>query len=689
MPEWQSPIPAPDVSLNTRMFTSAHASLLTASHDLQVRDEVSTILQSMLSDIETQNTLKSQYNHQTQIQQLQSQLHNCQLELQERRAYQQNSILERQNVGDLFVSELFVLSQTLQELHSWKEQHEVKIQEYDVLKEKLTRAEESIRTFQRSNSLNANANMNDNMNDNMNENTNLTSNNVSTSAVVLNNNSNDNKGTSLSEIASRKEVSNLTISDVPTSTPDPKEQDVPPNNLNPLDDTKKEDPVPNNLTSEEPKPTSPKKSPKSTIKKERTKEKKKEPKKKKKYPKASFTALNDLVLLEIFAFLDAVEVIQSAQVNKAFYTKVNTMFGNVSSVDTPEDSVVLLEEESDSDSDSDSESSSSSSEEDETSSDDEEEEKEEVKPPSSTSIAPTIVALPPKTNSTASFGSSNSSKTQNQARAAMISNNPLSTMFSNMLQPKPNGTAPTNNNVNTSPTMDTSNSITSSTPSQNNPTTSSASTGLTSNMANSMTSKLSPSELSVIISMTEKISRLSAEKEDLSARLEGTEAVKEFLISKVRDAELALAQKSSESLAITQQTSSDQEVISFLDGRVRELERLYKACTSEKSKAVEEIQTLQKQSMKKTKVIEDMLQFERQQLATQETEWKMTKKVLVKEVKHCRAQIATLTAELDSMYHQKERLKQALLSLNGGGGSSNIGLSIDKSPRTNRIVGER
>merc|ERR1712194_656776 len=111
--------------------------------------------------------------------------------------------------------------------------------------------------------------------------------------------------------------------------------------------------------------------------------------------------------------------------------------------------------------------------------------------------------------------------------------------------------------------------------------------GLTASMANSMTSKLSPSELSVIISMTEKISRIAAEREDLAARLEGTEAVKEFLISKVRDAETGLAKKDSESLAIIQQSASDQEVISFLDGRVQGLESVYHDCSIAK-KEVEE-----------------------------------------------------------------------------------------------------
>jgi hypothetical protein len=47
-------------------------------------------------------------------------------------------------------------------------------------------------------------------------------------------------------------------------------------------------------------------------------------------------------------------------------------------------------------------------------------------------------------------------------------------------------------------------------------------------------------------------------------------------------------------------------------------------------------------------------------------EWKSTKKVLVKEVKHCRAQIMTLEAERDGTREENQRLKEALLSLGVG-----------------------
>ena len=196
--------------------------------------------------------------------------------------------------------------------------------------------------------------------------------------------------------------------------------------------------------------------------------------------------------------------------------------------------------------------------------------------------------------------------------------------------------------------------------------------GLTASMADSMADKLTPTELAVIISMTEKlrqrdkdIKRLTAEREDLAARLEGTEAVKEFLIGRVQKTEAELKKSADAAVLFGQQTASDQEVIAFLDGRVQELERTSKATSENKNKLDSLLKQSRDQNDKRQKVLEDMLQFERQQLAEQEKEWRSTKKVLVKEVKHCHAQIATLKAERDSFQQQNQQLKQALLKRNG------------------------
>jgi len=192
-------------------------------------------------------------------------------------------------------------------------------------------------------------------------------------------------------------------------------------------------------------------------------------------------------------------------------------------------------------------------------------------------------------------------------------------------------------------------------------------------MANSMADKLTQAELAVIIRMVEQIrskdreiAKIAAEREDLAARLESTEAVKEFLISRVKDAERSLKIKEEEAAKTLQQFTSDQEVIGYLDYRVKELERMWKE-SEEKFTAINtEYLDFKSKAQKRQIVLEDMLQFERQQLADSECEWKATKKLLVKEVKHCRAQLLALQAERGSFRHKNAQLKQALLTMNSG-----------------------
>jgi len=195
-------------------------------------------------------------------------------------------------------------------------------------------------------------------------------------------------------------------------------------------------------------------------------------------------------------------------------------------------------------------------------------------------------------------------------------------------------------------------------------------------MANAIADKLTPAELNVILKMTEDlrakdklIVKTKAEREDLAARLEGTEAVKDFLISKVRDTERSLKKCQEDTVKIMQQTSSDQEVISFLDSRVKELEVSLQRVTAELKAKTEEFQKADAKAKERQKIVEDMLQFDRQQLADSEREWRSTKKVLVKEVKHCRGQLLALQAERDSYRQKNLQLKQALLSLNTAGSS--------------------
>jgi len=200
---------------------------------------------------------------------------------------------------------------------------------------------------------------------------------------------------------------------------------------------------------------------------------------------------------------------------------------------------------------------------------------------------------------------------------------------------------------------------------------------LNAKVAQSMASKLSDAELAAIISMTDKLSKLEKEvhslrneKEMFAGKLEGTEAVKQFLIGKVRDVEVKLQRSKDDEIKIAQQIASDQEVIAFLDSRVQELEHQTETLTLEKTGTQAGFDDLKVSSSKKITMLSDMLKYEREKLREDEGDWKATKKVLVKEVKSCRAQILALQAERDGLKEQNDMLKRAFVSTGNGGGKS-------------------
>jgi len=188
-------------------------------------------------------------------------------------------------------------------------------------------------------------------------------------------------------------------------------------------------------------------------------------------------------------------------------------------------------------------------------------------------------------------------------------------------------------------------------------------------MANSMASKLTDAELNAIVLMTDRLKqkesladRLLKENEALRAQMDGAEAMKDFLISRVSEMEQSLTVSEDNEAKVAQQIASDQEVIAFLDGRVQELEAEARRLEAEKATAASDLKRVKEQAEQKSVVMGDMLQFERERLAEQERDWKTTKKLLVREVKNCRAQIVALTAERDGLREQNEMLRSAVIS---------------------------
>ncbi|KAL3800534.1 LOW QUALITY PROTEIN: hypothetical protein ACHAW5_001993 [Stephanodiscus triporus] len=189
-------------------------------------------------------------------------------------------------------------------------------------------------------------------------------------------------------------------------------------------------------------------------------------------------------------------------------------------------------------------------------------------------------------------------------------------------------------------------------------------------MANSMASKLTPAELSIILRMREKLQKCEAdaikwrvEKEDAEANLASVEAVKEFLVTRVRDTERVVQAQKEEMREVQKKSLEDQEVIVFLDERVKELERVVEELKSKEATIKKETSDIVTKNEKKSRVLSDMLRFEREQIAANEKEWKTAKKLLVKEVRSCRARIVALEAEIEGCSQQNAQLKRGLLAL--------------------------
>ena len=189
-------------------------------------------------------------------------------------------------------------------------------------------------------------------------------------------------------------------------------------------------------------------------------------------------------------------------------------------------------------------------------------------------------------------------------------------------------------------------------------------------MANSMASKLTPAELSIILRMRERLQQCEAdanrwrlEKEDAVANLDSVKAVKEFLVTRLRDTEKLATVQKEEMKQIEKNHMEDQEVIVYLDERVKDLERRIEDMKMSEETTKEESMQLVQKHEKKVQVLSDMLQFEREQSKANENEWKIAKKLLVKEVKSCRARLVGLEAEVEGCRQQNAQLKHGLSAL--------------------------
>lgn len=120
---------------------------------------------------------------------------------------------------------------------------------------------------------------------------------------------------------------------------------------------------------------------------------------------------------------------------------------------------------------------------------------------------------------------------------------------------------------------------------------------------------------------------------------------------------------------VARQRASDQEVISFLDGRVHDLEGALQEMAERLAAFREETRREKAQLQEQQWALRDMLAFERAQAEARSGEFRAQKRLLAKEVKSLRSELLVCQRERDAYRHDLRALREsALLGLGVGGG---------------------
>jgi hypothetical protein len=319
--------------------------------------------------------------------------------------------------------------------------------------------------------------------------------------------------------------------------------------------------------------------------------------------------LEDTLLFSIFNYLDTPDVLSLAIINKQLFARIDIMFGIGSSVNTP-------------------------------------------KKPSVDDVDATATAA-----ATAAVAAQKSSVTQSSVtpvKGTSIFSKGFATLTStiaktNTAQSQPSSVTATDDEYN-------------------------------GGFAMSIVDKLTAVELKSIISLTDKLKSKESslknamlEIEDVKAKLEGVENVKVFFMEKIDLLEKESEGWKGKELGLLEQINSDNEVIGFVDARVRELESSNEELARRCDEAEKRAEKVSGDKMKQMKVLEDMLQFERISFKNSEASHKTTKKALVREVKGCRANVENLVRENAALREEVERLNGSAAGMAPGSRRSSLG----------------
>ena len=206
---------------------------------------------------------------------------------------------------------------------------------------------------------------------------------------------------------------------------------------------------------------------------------------------------------------------------------------------------------------------------------------------------------------------------------------------------------------------------------------------LTQEMADILAKKLTAIELKAIIAISDRLKKksvtadqLGIEKEDIRARLKSAEEVRDFLVDKLKNAELALKAYMYEAASLKKQQSADNEVIIFLDLKEQELNTRNAILAKKCERLQASYDLLSRSNTQNEQVLHIQLEKYKSKCEHIEASYKSEKKILVKEVKSLRTQFETVS-------HERNLYKQQIISLQKtlyiGGDSRDI--NIDMQPK--------
>ena len=313
---------------------------------------------------------------------------------------------------------------------------------------------------------------------------------------------------------------------------------------------------------------------------------------------------NDIILLQIFSYLNTTEVLNAAQCNRFVFKRVDTLFGI--------DSKLALEE---------------------------------------WSIKSSKVSVETNIGNVKSTDGATTTVTKGLTASSIVSS-ALEAFGAGILPSIGTGmTASTTSTTSTSAMTPNPNSL-----------------GLlTQEMAETLSKKLTAIELKAIIAISERLKKKSAsvdqltvEKEDISARLKSAEEVRDFLVDKLKNAELALKATMHEVSSLKKQSSADNEVISFLDLKEQELNTQNSILTKKCERLQASYDLLAQSNTQNEQSLLLQLDDYKSKYEDLELSYKLEKKVLVKEVKSLRSQLETISVERNMYKNQITSLKQTL-----------------------------